>query len=485
MDQALEPESAEGGAPARVRGPAESERSGPGEGVPQHTSRANLWASLRKAAGLAGEALFHGQVPQSDRATTQRWLAFFLWLRYYAQLFDALRLPQRAAGLAFHTALSVIPVLVLLVSLAGALGLLESSSDAVLDLVFEQLVPVDDPSLRERAEALLKQASTGYLGSIGLIFFVYTAIALFQEVDQLFNDIWQVRHRRGIGQRVVLFWTLLTVGPPLITLSVVVSTRVQWIMQSQLGALGGTEVWAAYLFPYLLSAVVLLAVFWLLPYRRTSWRALVIGAAVTALLFELGKMGFGYYVSQFASESWFRIYGAVFLVPVLFLWMFVSWLIVACGALLAFTLDQRYVWGSTGGSVGLRARAGASTLAPLELLILLAHAFRDGLGSQPTMRLARQVGLLEEDAEELLERLEAEGYVESTAQDGGSSRGWHLRVPADTISAGAVMRALDAYRVSSHVASASGLSALAVEVERLLDHRRVDALMEPTIHQEG
>lgn len=380
--------------------------------------------------------------PLEQRAA---WVVFLL--RHVWTRFDEGRVSQRAAGLAFHTALSVVPIMVIAVSVAGALGLLEGASDALVDAVFAAWVPVDDDTIRVALDRLISQAGSAYLGSIGLLFFLYTSISLFNEADQLFNDAWEVGRRRPILKRIVLFWMILTVAPPLVTASVVASSWIQVVVVSQLGALQFSDLLVPTLFPVMLTWAALLFAMVLLPNTQVRFRAAMIVSLITAVVFEIGKLGFGYYVSQFASVSWFRIYGAIFLVPVLLLWIYVSWMIIAAGVLLSASVQNFEEAVLRQSRVHRRFREGAGTMVVLEVCLLLVERLRSGEGSMPTTALARECALARADAVKVLELLERAGVVECLMGMDRNERRWTLREDPSALTVGSLLDRCRAFAV--------------------------------------
>lgn len=356
-----------------------------------------------------------------------------IFVRHFIENVEWRRILQRAAGLTYHTALSVVPILVLFLALAGSIGLLEGATEEMLDLIFETWVPVSEPWLRESVESIVAQASSAYLGSVGLLFFLWTAIGLFNETEHLINDIWRVHQRRTLGRRVLIFWTMLTVAPPLLTLSLVVSGRVQFLLQTQMGGLPFVEVAAGWIFPILLTSIGLLVMNQLLPNTRVRWKHAAIGALVTAILLEIGKAGFAFYVAQFASVSWFRIYGAIFLLPVLLLWIYVSWVIIGMGVLLTCSLERWTLLRRKSDPHLHRMRLGVPFLAPIEVALVLARAFQEGQGGLTTGDVALKTHLLEEDVTRVLCRFEEAEFLERGRESTQEDSPWHWRRPPDAL----------------------------------------------------
>lgn len=436
-------------------------------------------AAVRRRVGQVRAAFLRGQFgAMSEVERKVAYTGFLLgdvWTR-----FEEKRMAQRAAGLAFHTALSVVPILVIAVSVAGALGLLDGASDVLIDVFFKALLPVDDEAIRENLDSLVKRASSAYLGSVGLVFFLYTSISLFNEADQLFNDAWDVVRRRPLMNRVFLFWTILTVAPPLVTASVVASSYIQVLVVTQLGAFRFTEVLVPTLFPVFLTGSALLVAMMLLPNTQVRLKPAIVAALLTATVFELGKLGFGYYISQFASVSWFRIYGAIFLVPVLLLWIYVSWLIIALGVLLGASIQNFNESILRQRPSHRRFRDSPGLMAVLEVLLVIGLRQHRGEGSASTVEVSEICRLTRADTGKILEMLEREGAIECVMGVERNERRWVLQQPPEQLEVGELMERCGAFRVDKSLPFGvqQSLGPLSKHLREVLQGQTLEALVQ-------
>jgi membrane protein len=91
--------------------------------------------------------------------------------------------------------------------------------------------------------------------------------------------------------------------------------------------------------PFMFTWAAFTTLYVALPNTRVYFRDAVLGAFVAAILFEVAKSGFAYYVSTFSTYQF--IYGAVAAVPIFLVWIYVSWLIVLFGAVVSY-IKQRH-----------------------------------------------------------------------------------------------------------------------------------------------
>lgn len=163
--------------------------------------------------------------------------------------------------------------------------------------------------------------------AIGVVALIVTAILLFATVEEHLHFIFRVTIPRRWGQRVLAYWTVLTLGPILIGAALSVSIHLpggeaetSWLWANGAGHL------AASASTFLAFALL----YRLIPNRRVPWPACLSGAAVAALLLEILKLGFGLYITRMSSYS--AIYGALAGIPIALLWMYIFWSVVLLGA---------------------------------------------------------------------------------------------------------------------------------------------------------
>jgi membrane protein len=245
------------------------------------------------------------------------------------------------------------------------------------------------------------------LTTAGLIFLGFTALAMILTVDRVLNDIWQVRDRRPFGQRVLIYWAIITLGPILIGASLTASSYL-WSLSEE--AVAGTSRWLRSLLdiaPVVLSGLAYAALYVFVPNRGVRWRDALIGGFVAAILAELLKSGFGHFIGRGSVRS---IYGAFAAMPLFLLWMYLSWYVLLFGAAIAATLPRL-----RGTRFSDELRAGNAFVTALALLRRLLDERRAGRPAVDTRDLARRARTDTGDADRLLETLERLGYVRRLA----------------------------------------------------------------------
>lgn len=244
-----------------------------------------------------------------------------------------------AAALAFFTMLSMAPLIIIAVAIAGlALG-----RDAAQQEVLRLLTQAMGPSAADTVNGWVQEASAsgGVASIVGFLLLLYTASRLASQLRVALNQVWNVDVYQAEGfkasatdfikRRLFAFVLVLAAGPLLL---VVVASHalVSGLYAALFGssALTGTLVEFGQLgFSLLLVALISGVVFKLVPDTRVGWKAVVRGAAVTSVLFNAGNWLFGLYL---AHATVAQTYGAAASAVVVLLWLYFSAQVFVVGA---------------------------------------------------------------------------------------------------------------------------------------------------------
>lgn len=220
-----------------------------------------------------------------------------------------------ASGLAFGTLLAAIPFLLLLIYVAslvlGPYFGMRAAESEVLQALW-RIVPISSPAVIETVQEYISQTieSAGSIGLIGGILFVWFSTRLFGALRTALNQVFDLQDTRGIVrgkiddmQMVVVSTVLLSVNMALTsTMSVLGDRGVRFLAQVGLGA-GSPQRAFGVLTAFLFVFLMFLLIYKYVPARRLPWRTAVIAALFAATTFEALKMGFSWWVSNYADYS--------------------------------------------------------------------------------------------------------------------------------------------------------------------------------------
>lgn len=338
----------------------------------------------------------------------------------------------RASSMTYTTILSLVPLMVVFFSWFSKMKL---SEEEVRALLSRYLFPNADlfRTIQEQIDKFSQ--NTAALSTFGTIFVFVTAYSLVRTMEKTFNEIWHVTEKRSLWDKVSSFWLTLTLAPILIALSIFMTSKIKSLPAfSMMFEYPLIKASLIYIIPFILIWLAFFMLYKLLPYTHVGTSPAAGGAAAAAVLFTLGKWGFGLYITYFNAYS--KIYGAVAAIPALLLYIFLIWIIVFLGAELSYVLQYPELY-EKGAAAGFRAGNYRGYLA-LRMMIEITRRFRSGKGPVGILELSQKLGIAYELVEEILHKLKEEGLVHQLENK-------HAFVPArdtEKISAAEVVEAV-------------------------------------------
>jgi len=253
---------------------------------------------------------------------------------------------SESAALAFYTVSSLAPLLLIVVTVAGALF----GADAVRGRIvhqFEGLLGRDQAGLVQTILTQAKSDPASGPAAIGsAILLIVGASAVFAQLQQSLNRIWEVEPKPGhflkdfLRKRLLSFAILIAIGF-LLLVSLVLSAGLEAV-QSRVASYFATQAawlgWLNGVVSFLLFMLLFALIFRVLPDRQIPWRDVWLGSLVTAVLFVVGKWAIGLYLGRAAVAS---AYGAAGSVIVILLWVYYASFIILLGAEFTRAYSQR------------------------------------------------------------------------------------------------------------------------------------------------
>ncbi len=257
---------------------------------------------------------------------------WFDTLRTLRQRFREDRLSVTASSLTFTTLIALVPLVTLMLALFTAFPMFANFQGALQKYFLQSLVPdnIAKPVLGALTQFAAKANRLGVAGLVGLL---VTALALMLTIDHTLNAIWRVPKPRPIAQRVLVYWAAMTLGPLILGVSL---TFTSYALSSSGGFIGTMPGGVALLFDALelmLLALAMSGLFHYVPNTHVRWRHALAGGVFVAVALEVAKRALAWYVTSIPVYT--NIYGAFATVPILLLWIYVGWVIVLLGAVIA------------------------------------------------------------------------------------------------------------------------------------------------------
>ena len=252
-----------------------------------------------------------------------------------------------AAALAYYTVFSITPLLVIAISIAGAVFGQEAAQGEIVEQI-NQLVGQQGAEAIETALANADRPQVGSIASIiSVVLLFIGASGVFAQLQQALNTVWNVKPKDDEGiwgfirKRLLSFGMVLAIGF-LLLVSLILSAMLSGISKLELNLLPGlTPIWQIVNFALSFGSIALLfaLIYKLLPDVKIRWKDVIIGAVITALLFTIGKFLIGLYLGRGSLGS---AYGAAGSLIVFLAWVFYSAQILLFGAELTQVYARRY-----------------------------------------------------------------------------------------------------------------------------------------------
>ena len=251
--------------------------------------------------------------------------------------FTSDHLALTASSLTFTTTIALVPFITVALAVFTAFPMFSTMQAVLQKWLIESLVP---DNIARQLMGYLTQFSgqASKLGVAGVIVLFTTALALILTIDQTLNSIWRVRKRRPLGQRVLIYWAGLTLGPLLLGASLTMTSFAISASKGLVGALPGGVQFLFGVLEFALLAAGMAALYRFVPNtfvkRGHAWT----GGIFVAVCIELAKKLLVIYIGLMPTYS--MVYGAFAIVPILLVWIYVAWVIVLLGAVIAAYLPS-------------------------------------------------------------------------------------------------------------------------------------------------
>ena len=257
------------------------------------------------------------------------------YIVYLLGRFHEDRILYYSGYLSYVTLLSMVPLLAVIFSLLSIFPFFEKLKEEVEEFVFRNFVPELGDVVQEQILSFVDNATR--MTPFGLIVLLVVALLLLSSIDHTLNQIWRVGKNRGIILSYSIYIVVLISSPVLLGTGLAANSY----LVSLGGIEEGSELSAIKLIlssmHFLGSFLFFLLLYIVVPHTKVHFWSAVFGALIATLLFELSKSVFALYFINFPVYQ--AIYGALAVIPLLFVWVFISWVVVLVGAQISASLD--------------------------------------------------------------------------------------------------------------------------------------------------
>jgi membrane protein len=362
-----------------------------------------------------------------------RWLDAAHTLR---ERFREDRLGLTASSLTFTTTIALVPFFTVALAVFTAFPMFAKFQDVLQKWLVESLVP---DNIARQVLGYLSQfaGKASKLGVAGLVALLVSALTLIFTIDRTLNSIWRVRTRRPLGQRVLIYWAAITLGPVVLGASLSMTSYALSASKGLVGTLPGGISFLLDVLQFMLVAGGMAAMFHYVPNTFVRWGHAWMGGLFVSALMEVAKKLLAIYLSNVPTYS--AVYGAFATLPILLVWIYMAWVIVLLGAALT-----AYVPSLIAGIPRRRSGIGWQFQLALEVLHELDAAQRQASKGQTMAQLCSTLAIDAQRVEPVVEALTALDWIGllNEADEYGSEARYVLLVQPDLITLAPLMEKL-------------------------------------------
>ncbi len=247
------------------------------------------------------------------------------------------RLGLTASSLTFTTTMALVPFVTVALAIFTAFPMFAQLQSVLQQWLVKSLIP---ENIARQVLGYLTQfaGQASKLGGAGIALLLVTAVALILTIDHTLNSIWRVRTRRPLGQRVLVYWAALTLGPLLLGVSLSITSYAISASKGVVGAMPGGVQLLLDVLQFFLVAWGMAAMYHFVPNTWVKWGHAWAGGLFVSAGIELAKKLLALYLGKVPTYS--VLYGAFATVPILLIWIYVAWVIVLLGAVIAAYLPS-------------------------------------------------------------------------------------------------------------------------------------------------
>jgi membrane protein len=279
----------------------------------------------------------------SFRWRLARWwvaLSQFPWkttAKTLRQRFAGDQLSLTASSLTFTTTLALVPLITVALAVFTVFPMFGTFQGVLQKWLIDSLVP---DNIARQVMSYLTQFSgkASKLGSVGVAVLFATTLMMILTIDRTLNRIWRVRRPRKLGQRVLIYWAAITLGPLLLGASLSLTSYALSASQGVVGSLTGGVKFLLDGLEFALLAAGIASMYRYVPNTHVKWAHAWAGGLFVALGIEVAKKLLALYLGKMPTYS--MVYGAFATLPILLVWIYLAWVIVLLGAVIAAYLPS-------------------------------------------------------------------------------------------------------------------------------------------------
>lgn len=266
----------------------------------------------------------------------KNWINF---AKLFARRMQENRVSIYAGYLTYSTLLSIVPLIMVAFSVFALSPVFDDAASQLKEYVYDNFAPNAGAMVQTYLELFVGNSKK--MGIVSILGLVVVAVMLISNIDKAFNEMWQNTPKRPLVRSFLVYLGILIFAPLMAGASIAVST---YLLSLQMFDLQGIEeiislkIYLLKFVPFLLTWLMFTMIYKLVPNTTVKFKHAALGALFAGVFFTLGKQLFIWYITTFPSYQ--AIYGALATIPIMFVWVQLSWKVVLLGGQFASVLKE-------------------------------------------------------------------------------------------------------------------------------------------------
>jgi membrane protein len=257
---------------------------------------------------------------------------YYIFIRDFIKVLFDDKLGYYSASLSFYTLFSIIPILVIILSILTHLPIFDDIYKRIQYILFTNLMPTNSQEILVYINSFVENSTK--LGMVGVVYVLFASMMFFKNYDYIVNDIFEAK-RRSFWASVSVYWTLVTLTPIMLVLSFYLSLQIQDFLEESKFTTG---IKLVTLLPYIIIWFIFFLTYKISANTNISTMSALISSFIASLSWYIAKIGFIFYVIH--NTTYMSIYGSLSILLFFFLWIYISWAIFLYGLKFCYILDK-------------------------------------------------------------------------------------------------------------------------------------------------
>lgn len=240
---------------------------------------------------------------------------------------------MRASALTYYSLMAIVPIAAMAFAVAKGFGFEEVLKSKITESLSGNEVIIN--KMMVLIDTLIKEARGGVIAGIGFVVLIWAIMETFSHIEESFNEIWEQKESRSFSRKFSDYLSMMLVAPILIFISsssTVFISGVQHLSNDYMfiGYVGPVLSFLIQLMPFVLVWILFSVIYLVMPNTKVKFRAALLGGVVSGTIFQFVQMG--YFKVQIELIDINAVYGSFAALPLLFIWLRVSWIVLLYGA---------------------------------------------------------------------------------------------------------------------------------------------------------